>query len=720
MVSVLSNQPEFGKADLSNCELEQIHLAGSIQPHGALLIVDEGDLIITQVSENINSILELNEELIGKSLHVVDKMLAEQIESLLKELQHNSVKHFKFTFSDSKKLFNSFIHKLPDSGAVIEFEPYVTESKLTTKLESYLNEIVSSLTLQELSDSSTRILKEVTGYDRVMVYRFDEDGHGEVFAESKEPQLEAFLGNRYPASDIPQIARRLYETNRIRVLVDVDYEPVYIKPRLSPITGNDIDMSLSVLRSMSPIHIQYLKNMGVSATLVISLMVAGKLWGLISCHHYSARNISYECRTASELLAESIATRIAALEGFMQAEAELSVKRIENRIAESVFQDGEWRSALFENHSTILKPFNASGAALILDGKISVAGNVPGTDTIKKIAQWLDDSQSHTTYYSNRFTSEDEKFSQLKSVAAGILATPITRSPGEYFIWFRPEQIQTVTWGGNPFKPVEVGDDPRDLSPRRSFSQWHQVVEGTSINWSAVEIMAAKLIGESIEDLIYQFRAVSTLIVQDQFIQTCRDVQLAQQPILVANQMGEILLMNEAFEKLLNPESASLKHIEELRVLFHESDAENKVFFNLLKEKKKWRGEIKLNIDSEQGNDFLLRADPVQGYAGKFIGFVLYFTNISERKIIESARKGFQENILERQHKITALRDTQSDPIYREIMSSVVVNARLAALEITDGSKLESVPEMLDKVEQSVNRTADLIERLIDQYKDKS
>ena len=173
-----------------------------------------------------------------------------------------------------------------------------------------------------------------------MVYRFDEQGHGEVFSEEREPELEAFLGNHYPASDIPQIARRLYVRNRVRVLEDVEYLPVPLTPARSPLDGQQLDMSLCYLRSMSPIHIQYLKNMGVAATLVSSLLVGGRLWGLVSCHHYSPRTIQYEVRVACELLAESVATRISALQSFAQAQAELSVRRLEQRMIEAISRRG--------------------------------------------------------------------------------------------------------------------------------------------------------------------------------------------------------------------------------------------------------------------------------------------------------------------------------------------------------------------------------------------
>ncbi len=273
---------------------------------------------------------------------------------------------------------------------MIELERAGPEVDLAGEVEAALQTIIAASSLRSLGDAAARIFKDLTGYDRVMVYRFDDEGHGEIMAERREPQLEAFLGNRYPASDIPQIARRLYERNRVRVLVDVDHVQVPLTPRLSPITGQDLDMSLCFLRSMSPIHIQYLQNMGVGATLVASLMVGGRLWGLVSCHHYQPRCVHYEIRAAAELLAEAVATRIAALESFVQAQAELSVRRLEQRMMEAISREGDWRSALFDSSQPLLQPLAASGAALLFEGQVLTVGEVPGTSELRQLGAWLD------------------------------------------------------------------------------------------------------------------------------------------------------------------------------------------------------------------------------------------------------------------------------------------------------------------------------------------
>jgi len=265
--------PAFGQADLSNCEREQIHLAGSIQPHGALLVVREPDYVIVQASENASSFLGLKATLIGRALHEIPGDLAERLRPHFGDALSEIARGVRCHAGRDRRAYDCLIHRAPQGGLVVELERAGPPVDVSYHLEKALRSIIATSGLRALCDDTARIFKSLTGYDRVMVYRFDDEGHGEVLSESREPALESFLGNRYPATDIPQIARRLYERNRIRVLRDVEYRPAPLEPPLSPITGDQLDMSLCFLRSISPIHVQYLRNMGVRGTLVVSLLV---------------------------------------------------------------------------------------------------------------------------------------------------------------------------------------------------------------------------------------------------------------------------------------------------------------------------------------------------------------------------------------------------------------------------------------------------------------
>lgn len=413
-----ASPPAFGKADLSNCEREQIQLAGSIQPHGALLVAREPDHVIIQASANASSFLGLGGEILGRSLDQLDGDLVERIRPNLYEPLNTIPLAVRCRVGNPLTEFDALLHRPPEGGLVIELEKAGAFVDLSKHVETALDRILASSSLRELCDQAVRIVQDLTGYDRVMLYRFDEDGHGQVYAEQRKPELEPYLGNWYPASDIPQIARRLYERNRVRILGDVEYTPVPLVPSRSPATGQDLDMSLCFLRSMSPIHIQYLKNMGVAATLVASIVVGGRLWGLVACHHYVARWAHYEARAVCELLAETIATRIMALESSARALSELSVRRLEERMIEAIAREGDWKAGLFASQQPLLQPVNATGAALLYEQQIFSAGEVPGTHKLRDIGRWLDAKRARLIS-TNSLGMDEPDFASLTPVASG-------------------------------------------------------------------------------------------------------------------------------------------------------------------------------------------------------------------------------------------------------------------------------------------------------------
>ncbi len=607
---------------------------------------------------------------------------------------------------------NALIHRTPDRLLVVELERSGPPASMSDVLEGAVQSIVGATALQTLCDESARIFRELTGYDRVMVYRFDEAGHGEVFSETKAHELEAFLGNRYPASDIPQIARRLYERNRVRVLADVNYEPAALFPRLSPISGRDLDMSLCFLRSVSPIHLQYLKNMGVAGTLVVSLMVGGRLWGLVSCHHYSPRLLHFEMRAVCELLAEVIGTRIAALESFARGQGELAARRLEQRMVESVSRNGDWRGALFDQSRPLLLPLGANGAALIFENDVIATGDVPGTDQIREIAHWVGPKLKAGVFSTSSLGIDEPVFAPLAGVASGVVAAPISPHDDEMLIWFRSERVRTVTWGGNPFKTPSMEDDPSELSPRRSFAQWHQIVEGTSDPWTEAELAAARLIGASITDVIVQFRAVRILIAQDQLQHVLRQVRSSDQQVVVADARGFVIESNAAFSEMLAIKNGALRRIDELPNYFAEPDQARRNLKALVSQHRPWRGEAVVENARGEPKTVLVRADPVFAAPDRVLGFVLLLADLTERKAAESARRRFQDGIVLSHRKVSGAGDAPRNIAVQNLMSSVIENAQLAALEITDGTDLSEVPNLLESVRASVARTAEVLEQL--------
>jgi light-regulated signal transduction histidine kinase (bacteriophytochrome) len=705
--------PAFGRANLSNCEREQIQYAGSIQPHGALLVLREPDHVVIQASKNASDLLG-TERILGRPLGEFNgnlhKCIAPHLGMPLRTIPFS----VRCRMGRPAVALDGLLHRPPQGGLIVELEPAPPAVDLSAGIENALQSILSASSLNSLCEEAAAFFKDITGYDRVMVYRFDDSGHGEVFSERRRSDLEPYLGNRYPASDIPQIARRLYERNRVRVLVDVDYAPVPLYPRLSPITGKDLDMSMCWLRSMSPIHIQYLKNMGVSATLVASLVVGGKLWGLIACHHYEPRRVPFEIRTAAELLAESVATRIAALEAFAHAQAELSVRRLEQRVVETIAREGDWRTALFDGSQSVMQPVGASGAALLFEGQVFTTGEVPGTQQLREIGAWLEKKERTPAFSTNSLGLDEPAFASMTPVASGLLATPVSKSGGEYLIWFRPEQVRTVTWGGDPEKSVVIGEDPADLSPRRSFAQWHQLVEGTCEPWSASDLTTARLIGESLADVVAQFRSVQMLIAKDQLEKVGRQLSESDIPIMVTDQHGQILLANEAFDALLPVGHAHLEWAEDLAPFFTGAAEVRRIIQEALSERRSLREELGLKLGAREPTPLMVKVDPVFAAPDRLLGFVFMFMNLTQRRAGEAARRRFQEGISERKDISLIRRDTNVSPLLRSLLSSVVENAQLAAMEITESADTTRIPEMLESVRASVTRATELLDHLID------
>ncbi|MCW8306825.1 GAF domain-containing protein [Acidiphilium sp. PA] len=727
MIQKFVPAPAFGEADLSNCEREQIHLAGSIQPHGALLLCSEPALKIVLASENASEFLGLvpageHPTPIGMALDELPGTLASRIRPQLRAPLRTQPLRLRCTIGTPPRAINAMIHRPAGGGVLIELEPAGPVIDVVGPIEAALQTILGSVSLASLCDETARIFKALTGYDRVMVYKFDDEGHGHVFAEQREPGLEPYLANRYPASDIPQIARRLYERHRVRMLVDVAFKPVRLHPALSPISGAPLDMSLCALRSSSPIHVQYLQNMGVRATLVVSLMVGGQLWGLIACHHYAPFFVAPDIRAACEFLAEAVATRIAAFESFVLAQAELAARRLEQRMAEALSREGNWKSALFDNPPSLLHPVRATGAALLFDNEVTVTGDVPGTQDIRAIGAWLDSRAPQSGAEPTKLdqamiitaslAGEAQQFEAIKAAASGVLAVSLSSEPGTYLIWVRPEQVRTVTWGGDPTKPVTIGDTPADLSPRRSFAQWHQVMRLQSEPWTEADIAAARLIGAMVSDVVLQSRSVRMLIAQDQLERVRREVAVSTQPVIVADVNGDILLINRAFTALVAGANHPLQSLSDLPPLFVDADSVADRLQALRTHRLSWRGEIAIRRDSGEALPLLIRADPILATADRVLGFALIMSDMSEQKAASVARRRFQDGIIEQNRTLSGLIASKEDMVVQTLLKSVFENAQLAALEITDRLDPSRMPEMLESVRDSVRRTTAVLQNL--------
>jgi PAS domain-containing protein len=299
-------------------------------------------------------------------------------------------------------------------------------------------------------------------------------------------------------------------------------------------------------------------------------------------------------------------------------------------------------------------------------------------------------------------------------MAAGVLAAPVSALPGEYLLWFRPEHPHTLVWGGDPNKPVETADGRRGLSPRRSFAKWHQLVEGSSEPWTQKELATARLIGDSVADVVIQFRSVRMLIAEDQLAQVRRQVAASGQAVAICDGRGAVVLVNEAMERLLpGLKGAPPRHIEELAPFFASPGEFRRRLHDVLDSRQSWSGEVRLADDEGSGGrPILVRADPVHSAPDRVLGFVLLMNDLVERKAADAARRRFQDVIAESHRTRAGWLDRHADLVFQAILASLVENAQLAALEIAEGVELSRMPAMLESVRASVARTTDMLESL--------
>jgi light-regulated signal transduction histidine kinase (bacteriophytochrome) len=381
---------------------------------------------------------------------------------------------------------------------LFEFEPAVADEFDTQKtIGKAISRILADKTLSSLLENAAQEVKKIIHYDRVMVYRFNEDGHGEVVAEAKEDYLAPFLGLHYPASDIPKQARELYKLNLTRIIADVDSVPSAILTSADNVMP--LDLTHSELRAVSPIHIQYLKNMGVKASFSISLISKGELWGLIACHNYTPKFINFKARDASKLIAQILSSALEYRQGEEDAERFTSLAANSSRLVSFIENEGLLVNTLTSKETTIKDVTSASGAAFIFENGITTVGYTPDEDQINAIAAWLFKNMQDSIYYTHRFPEIFEPAKAYSDKASGILACILSRELKEMIIWFKTERIHEVHWAGDPEKPVEVGaDGVAQLSPRKSFEAWTQIVRHTSEKWNRSEITAVVNIREHI------------------------------------------------------------------------------------------------------------------------------------------------------------------------------------------------------------------------------
>ena len=496
--------------DITNCDREQIHIPNLIQPHGVLLAVSADEYQILQVSLNTTQMLGVEpEQLLNKSLY---ELLGEQVAAIRGCLTENfeNVNPIPIEIVKEQKsiFFNGIVHR-QDKIIIVELEPRQREQTrdffdFYSLVKSPIDKLKNTKTLDRLCEVIVHEVKRITEFERVMVYQFDPEGAGTVIAEAANEGLESYMGLHYPAKDIPKQARHLFFLKTLRLIPDVAYEPVEIIPALNPLTNERLDMSLSVLRSVSPIHIEYLNNMGVGATLVVSLIKNKQLWGLISCHHDTPKKISYEILTVCEFIGQIASFELSHKEDNRDLDYKIKLRSIQSQFIKTISAAKNLEQSLIDNSQSLLDLVGAKGVALAFGEDLTLLGNTPERDFITELLPWLETQfDEEVVYETNCLEQAYSPASKQTETAGGIVALLISRVQKTLIVWFRPEVIQTVSWAGNPNQPLERDEEGiLLLYPRASFSLWKETVRGKSLPWKPCEIEAALELRSSIISIV--------------------------------------------------------------------------------------------------------------------------------------------------------------------------------------------------------------------------
>jgi two-component system, chemotaxis family, sensor kinase Cph1 len=499
--------------DLTNCDREPIHIPGSIQPHGVLLVADPVSEAVLQAAGDLPGLLGTRRSPLGLP---VSEFLGLGLEAMVRAaglvLGHAPLHLGTARPPAAPGMEIEVLAHLRDGLAVLELEPSAPDRPSAARMLAAIGAAVAALDaapdLPGLRQAAAREVRRLTGFDRVMVYRFLEDGSGSVVAEHRADGVPPFLNHRYPASDIPRQARELYARNLIRLIPDVGYTPAPLMPPLCPATGHPLDMSNCALRSVSPVHVQYLKNMGVAASMSVSVVCDGALWGLIACHHRTPRRVPYELRQACVHLGQALAQRISARE---EAEAHLQARQLaaaRDELLSTLAEAEEVAGALAERVSLLRRVVPSDGTVIFHQGCVAGAGHRPSDSRVRALADWLLRDGMSDPFATDRLAERHPLAAAYRTRASGLLAVAVPRGEEDplLLLWFRAEQTEEVEWAGNPHEPAEPGLDPGTLNPRRSFALWRETVRGRSRPWTGAEIEAVRRFRDRVSDLLRRER----------------------------------------------------------------------------------------------------------------------------------------------------------------------------------------------------------------------
>jgi light-regulated signal transduction histidine kinase (bacteriophytochrome) len=499
--------------DPDACLRAPVHLSGSIQPHGYLVSCSRTDWRIRHVSANVEALLGLAPDaVLGLELHeFLEADVLSQVSDTVAAAAPGDATAQRVCTTNVGALMTvcDITAHAVDDLLHLEFEPQ--PARVDTRTPTAIAQrMIAQLGHGDVGDDffqqAAAQVRLLTGYDRVMVYRFREDDSGEVIAEALPDDMEPYLGLRYPATDIPPPARRLYLRNRIRIIPDAIYEAVPVVPPVDP-AGAPLDLSQHVLRSVAPVHLEYLRNMGVAASMSISIISGGRLWGLVACHHRSPRRVSASARAAADLFGMFVSMRVAAREQELTMERFDRAQRLRDALVQRLAQASDFDRALAEELELVSGVLDCAGAGLSVGGRWHTSGRAPASRDATPLLDWA--MRQGASGCAMTDAAADWNVPALGAPGlAGLMAINLG-APHDWLFLFRVEQVEEVSWAGQPHKALVPTDDGQRIAPRKSFATWRETVTGRSRPWSAGDRRGADRLSRVLREQRGRARAVA-------------------------------------------------------------------------------------------------------------------------------------------------------------------------------------------------------------------
>ena len=493
--------------DSEFCGSLPIHFINSIQDYGYIIVLEASNYHVIQASENAEEFSGVPvQELVGIDFNtLISDDTASSLQTIVKKALSNKVP-FNIRLKQRTTNFNALVH-IDKEYVILEIEE-AGEERARSFIDVFqeVKQVSAAIehadTVQKVCEVAVHELRKLSGFDGVLMYKFDENWNGTVIAEEKDERLEPYIGQTFPASDVPKQARNLYLKNPYRLIPNRNYKASPLYPVINPITNSFTDLSSCNLRGVAGVHLEYMKNMGIKASMSIRVIKDEQLWGLISCHHIEENYLNYEICSAFEWLSAVISSRISFILSKEEYDLSTDLQHVRTKIVDRIYADDDITSGLLSEGEDVLSLFEATGVAIILKGKIETKGVVPEKNELDNLMLWLEGKNINKVFSTNHLSGIYDDALEYAAIGSGILVIPIDSDKGDYIVCFRPEMVETINWGGNPNEAINFEKDGKSYHPRNSFTLWKEQVTHHSLPWKDEEIYVA----ESLRHFLFEFR----------------------------------------------------------------------------------------------------------------------------------------------------------------------------------------------------------------------